>query len=214
MPLRALPVWAAGPTSPDRPSRSTWASRRERRHRSRHSRRESSASMPGVDPAVSCVPFQPFMRALFYRLRAVSAPFGSRYDGRRKSRQRRRKHGSTRKPPSRPIPRAFGARRRRIVRRLRSLAPSDLRPIGRIVSQPAREDRRTVRAGRRNRYHRPDRPGASGNLALEAVAKAPADGYTLLVGNVSTNAINENTFASVLQIKPSRDLVGIAKLVE
>jgi tripartite-type tricarboxylate transporter receptor subunit TctC len=59
-----------------------------------------------------------------------------------------------------------------------------------------------------------NRPGASGNLALEAVAKAPADGYTLLVGNVSTNAINENTFASVLQIKPSRDLVGIAKLVE
>ncbi|HXM83337.1 MAG TPA: tripartite tricarboxylate transporter substrate binding protein [Burkholderiales bacterium] len=59
-----------------------------------------------------------------------------------------------------------------------------------------------------------NRPGASGNLALEAVAKAPPDGYTLLVGNVSTNAINENTFAHQLQIKPSRDLVGIAKLVE
>jgi len=59
-----------------------------------------------------------------------------------------------------------------------------------------------------------NRPGASGNLALEAVAKASADGYTLLVGNVSTNAINENTFAHQLQIKPSRDLVGIAKLVE
>src|ERR1700687_4656904 len=38
-----------------------------------------------------------------------------------------------------------------------------------------------------------NRPGASGNLAVETVAKAPADGYTLLVGNVSTNAINENT---------------------
>src|SRR5467141_397716 len=59
-----------------------------------------------------------------------------------------------------------------------------------------------------------NRPGASGNLALEAVAKAPADGYTLFVGNVSTNTINENTFAHQLQIKPSRDLVGIAKLVE
>ena len=59
-----------------------------------------------------------------------------------------------------------------------------------------------------------NRPGASGNLALETVAKAPADGYTLLVGNVSTNAINETTFAHTLQIKPSRDLVGIAKLVE
>jgi tripartite-type tricarboxylate transporter receptor subunit TctC len=59
-----------------------------------------------------------------------------------------------------------------------------------------------------------NRPGATGNLALEAVAKAPPDGYTLLVGNVSTNAINENTFSHTLQIKPSRDLVGIAKLVE
>jgi tripartite-type tricarboxylate transporter receptor subunit TctC len=59
-----------------------------------------------------------------------------------------------------------------------------------------------------------NRPGATGNVALEAVAKAPADGYTLFVGNVSTNTINENTFAHQLSIKPSRDLVGIAKLVE
>src|SRR5438309_4961649 len=59
-----------------------------------------------------------------------------------------------------------------------------------------------------------NRPGANGNIALEAAAKAPPDGYTLLVGNVSTNAINENIFAHQLQIKPSRDLVGIAKLVE
>jgi len=59
-----------------------------------------------------------------------------------------------------------------------------------------------------------NRPGATGNIALELVAKAPADGYTLFVGNVSTNTINENTFADTLKIKPSRDLVGIAKLVE
>ena len=59
-----------------------------------------------------------------------------------------------------------------------------------------------------------NRPGATGNLALEAVAHAPPDGYTLMVGNVSTNAINESTFAQTLQIKPSRDLVGITKLVE
>src|SRR5947208_8514735 len=59
-----------------------------------------------------------------------------------------------------------------------------------------------------------NRPGASGNIAVEAAAKAPPDGYTLQVGNVSTNAINESTFANVLPIKPSRDLVGVSKLVE
>src|SRR5262245_38206232 len=59
-----------------------------------------------------------------------------------------------------------------------------------------------------------NRPGANGNLALEATAKAPADGYTLLVGNVSTNAINESMYAGQLTIRPSRDLQAITKLVE
>src|SRR3954462_1596445 len=59
-----------------------------------------------------------------------------------------------------------------------------------------------------------NRPGANGNLALEATAKAPPDGYTLFVGNVSTNTINENVYAGQLKIRPSRDLVGIAKLVD
>src|SRR5258708_35741340 len=59
-----------------------------------------------------------------------------------------------------------------------------------------------------------NRTGASANLALEAVAKPPADGYTLFAANVSPNPINENTFAQQLQIKPSRDLAGIPKLVQ
>src|SRR6185436_17047542 len=59
-----------------------------------------------------------------------------------------------------------------------------------------------------------NRTGANGNLALEAAAKAAPDGYTLLVGNVSTNAINESVYAGQLTIRPSHDLVGITKLVE
>src|SRR5207247_4688467 len=79
--------------------------------------------------------------------------------------------------------------------------------IGRIVAQ-----RLTESLGQS--FLVDNRPGATGNLALEAVAHAPPDGYTLLVGNVTTNAINETTFAQTLQIKPSRDLVGITKLVD
>jgi|SRR5688572_17044772 tripartite-type tricarboxylate transporter receptor subunit TctC len=58
-----------------------------------------------------------------------------------------------------------------------------------------------------------NRPGASGNIALELAAHSSPDGYTLQVGNVSTNAINETTFAA-LKIKPSRDLTGVTNLIQ
>jgi tripartite-type tricarboxylate transporter receptor subunit TctC len=58
-----------------------------------------------------------------------------------------------------------------------------------------------------------NRAGASGNIALELAAKSAPDGYTLQVGNVSTNAINETTFSS-LNVRPSRDLTGVTNLIQ
>jgi tripartite-type tricarboxylate transporter receptor subunit TctC len=55
-----------------------------------------------------------------------------------------------------------------------------------------------------------NRPGASGNLAAEAVARAPADGYTLLA-LTATNSINATLFDK-LSFNLNRDLAMVAGL--
>ncbi len=58
-----------------------------------------------------------------------------------------------------------------------------------------------------------NRAGAAGNIAVEIVAGAPADGYTLLVGNISTNSINPILFAKRMKANAIRDLAPVTKLV-
>ena len=57
-----------------------------------------------------------------------------------------------------------------------------------------------------------NKSGAGGSLGAGFVAKAPADGYTLLVGTVSTNAINAFLY-SRLNFDVGRDLQAISLLV-
>ena len=42
-----------------------------------------------------------------------------------------------------------------------------------------------------------NRPGAGGNVGADAVAKSPADGYTVVMGALSTHAVNPNLYAKM-----------------
>ncbi len=57
-----------------------------------------------------------------------------------------------------------------------------------------------------------NRPGASGNIAAEIVAKAPADGYTLIVVTAS-HAINPSLF-SKMGYDPIKDFSAVTQLTE
>jgi tripartite-type tricarboxylate transporter receptor subunit TctC len=57
-----------------------------------------------------------------------------------------------------------------------------------------------------------DKPGASGQLGASAVATAPADGYTLLMGTNTTNAANGALFKK-LSYDPEKDFAPIARCV-
>jgi tripartite-type tricarboxylate transporter receptor subunit TctC len=57
-----------------------------------------------------------------------------------------------------------------------------------------------------------NRVGSNGNIAGELVAKAPADGYTLLVGNDSLFVINPHLYKQV-PFDPLKDLAPVTSLV-
>jgi len=56
-----------------------------------------------------------------------------------------------------------------------------------------------------------NRPGASGNLGSDLVAKAAPDGYTLLVGSMSTHAMNGALYAK-MPFRPVEDFAPVATL--
>lgn len=96
---------------------------------------------------------------------------------------------------------------------------------------------RTIAEGLASLWPQPvvveNRTGASGNIGAEAVARAPKDGHTLLMGTIGTNAVNPALFARMpydaaadfdpvlhvadvpmlLVVHPSVPAAGVAELV-
>ncbi len=59
-----------------------------------------------------------------------------------------------------------------------------------------------------------NKPGAFGILAIEEMARSRPNGYTLQVGNVSTNAITPVLFANKMKINYMDDVVAITRMTE
>jgi tripartite-type tricarboxylate transporter receptor subunit TctC/uncharacterized membrane protein YkvA (DUF1232 family) len=72
----------------------------------------------------------------------------------------------------------------------RTLAP----PLGEALGQPVVVE---------------NRAGAGGNVGMDVVAKAPADGYTLGMGGIATHGINPSVYAR-MPFDPVRDFVPIS----
>jgi tripartite-type tricarboxylate transporter receptor subunit TctC len=58
-----------------------------------------------------------------------------------------------------------------------------------------------------------NRSGAAGNIGVEVAARANPDGYTILLGNVGTMAINPNVYLK-FPVKPLNDLEPVTQVVD
>jgi tripartite-type tricarboxylate transporter receptor subunit TctC len=59
-----------------------------------------------------------------------------------------------------------------------------------------------------------NKPGANGLLAVEELVKSPPDGYTLMVGNVTTNTITPILYKSKMSYDYGKSVVAVTNLVD
>jgi tripartite-type tricarboxylate transporter receptor subunit TctC len=95
------------------------------------------------------------------------------------------------------------------------------RPIRIVVPFPpgggtdiiARESSQRVAAATGWTFIIDNKPGAGGNLGVDAVVKSPADGYTLVLGQTSNLAINPTLYPK-LPYDPQKDLAPIVLVAD
>jgi tripartite-type tricarboxylate transporter receptor subunit TctC len=59
-----------------------------------------------------------------------------------------------------------------------------------------------------------NKPGASGIIAIEQMARSAPDGYTIMIGNISTNALTPVLLAKKMSINYERDVQIIARTAD
>ena len=59
-----------------------------------------------------------------------------------------------------------------------------------------------------------NKPGAFGMIAIDEMAKSAPDGYTLMIGNVSTNAITPIIYAKKLSVDYAKSVTAVTNLVD
>ncbi len=84
-------------------------------------------------------------------------------------------------------------------------------PPGGGTDKIARETSQTVAAATGWTFVIDNKPGAGGNLGVDSVAKAPADGYTIVIGQSSNLAINPTLYAK-MPYDSQKDLAPIVLL--
>ena len=84
-------------------------------------------------------------------------------------------------------------------------------PAGGGTDTIAREMSQRVAAATGWTFVIDNKPGAGGNLGVDAVAKSPADGYTLVIGQTSNLAINPTLYAK-MPYDSQKDLAPIVVL--
>jgi tripartite-type tricarboxylate transporter receptor subunit TctC len=59
-----------------------------------------------------------------------------------------------------------------------------------------------------------NKTGADGLIAIQELVRSGGDGYTLMLGNVTTNAITPIVYASTMSLNYERDVVPVMRLVD